>query len=109
MNEFCILLLFILLIAICETTAMSCVKQFHISNDISYFILAIFMYSLVCFFLNKSYYYTGMGMTNVIWSGLSILMVTLAGILFFKEKLYGHDLLAGSLIATGIMIINVTK
>ena len=89
--------------------AISCVKEYHINGNIKYFIAAIFLYSLVCYCLNKSFYYTTMGITNIVWSGMSILLVTLAGVLLFREKIHMHDIIAGSMIAIGILILRFTK
>lgn len=103
------LMLLILLIVVMETVAISCVKEFHINGNYLYFVLAIFFYSIVCYCLNRSFEYTTMGITNIIWSGLSILLVTIAGVLFFREELHYHDIVAGALITSGMLILRYTK
>jgi multidrug transporter EmrE-like cation transporter len=50
-----------------------------------------------------------MGITNIIWSGLSVFLVTVAGVFFFKEKIHWHDIVAGLFITTGIMIYKFTE
>ena len=103
------LIFFIILIVTFETMAISCVKEYHNNHKTRYFILAIFLYSIVCYLLHQSFYYSTMGITNIIWSGLSVFLVTLAGVFFFREKIHLHDLLAGLLITTGIVILRMTE
>jgi multidrug transporter EmrE-like cation transporter len=101
-------LFIIILIVLCETLAISCVKEFHATKQVEYFLYAIIGYSLVCCLLYKSFDNIGMAMTNVIWSGLSILLVTIIGVLYFKEVIHTHDIFAGLLISAGVMIIKMT-
>ena len=108
-NNNSILLLLIIAIVIFETMAISCVKEYHISNKTCYFCYAVILYGIVCYLLHQSFYFTTMGMTNVIWSGLSVFMVTIFGVLFFKERVHMHDILAGCLITAGIIIFKVTN
>lgn len=104
------LLLIIILIVIFETTAIMCVKKYHNENCIEFFFLAILLYAVVCYLLHYSLYYNNsVGINNVLWSGLSIFIVTLSGVLFFKEKLHLHDIIAGSLITAGIVIFKITE
>ena len=103
------LILFVILIVIFETMAISCVKEYHINGHKAYFIAAVFMYAIVCYFLHQSFYYSGMGITNVIWSGLSVFIVPLAGVLFFREEIHIHDIIAGVMITIGIVILRFTK
>lgn len=102
------ILIFVIFIVILETLAIACVKEYHINNQISYFILAVFLYGVVCYFLHLSFYYSSMGITNVIWSGLSVFLVALAGVVLFKEQIHKHDIFAGILITAGILIFQYT-
>lgn len=104
-----VLIIIILIIVLCETMAITCVKQYHLHGNLCYFMLAIVLYGVVCYLLDKSFYYSNMGITNVIWSGISLLAVAFAGILFFKEKVHFHDLVAGMLISVGILIFRFTE
>ena len=104
------LLLIIILIVLFETVAIMCVKKYHEDKCINYFLLAVLFYAVVCYLLHKSLdYNNSVGINNILWSGLSIFAVTLFGVLFFKEKLHWHDILAGLLITVGIIIFKVTE
>lgn len=97
--------LIIFLIVIIETISISCVKGYHDGAGQTFMLLAIFGYSIVCYLLNKSLSYKdSMGMVNLLWSGMSVLAVSVVGVLLFKEKVSSYDMIAGSLIASGIMI-----
>jgi multidrug transporter EmrE-like cation transporter len=97
---------YVLLIVMFETLAMSCFKKSL--NDYRFFLLGIIFYVGVGFMLCQTYYYTGMAMTNALWSGLSVMATTLVGVLMFKETLHLHDYFAVALIGSGVMILKFT-
>ena len=97
---------YVLLIVLLETLAMSCFK--HSLNDSRFFMAGILFYTGVGFMLCQTYQYTGMAMTNALWSGLSVMATTFVGVLMFKEVLHFHDYLAIAMIGAGVMILKVT-
>lgn len=103
------ILILIALICITETMAISCVKKYHNGDGSIFFIFAILLYSGVCFLLNKSFHLNTMGITNVLWSGMSVMFVIIAGVLLFHEKIHTHDVVAAALITTGMLMIRYTK
>jgi len=104
------ILIIILMIVVCETVAMTMVKKYHNQDGTAYLVLAVLMYAGVCLLLSQSLdYKDSVGMVNVVWSGLSIFAVVLAGVVFFHEKVHIHDLFAGSLITAGIIIFKYTQ
>lgn len=104
------LLLIIILIVLFEAFAITCVKKYHEEQCIWFFLLAVLFYSVVCYLLHKSLdYNNSVGINNIIWSGLSIFVVTLVGVLYFKEKLHWHDIIAGIFITTGVIIFKMTE
>jgi multidrug transporter EmrE-like cation transporter len=108
MYEYQFLLVIVMFIVITETVAIACVKEFHNSSNYAYFILAILLYAVVCLLLDQSFNHRGMGVVNVIWSGLSVFLVAVFGVLFFKEKVHMHDIFAGVCITSGILIFKYT-
>ncbi len=86
--------------------AMSCFKKSL--KDFRFFLLGIVFYVGVGFMLCQTYHYTGMAMTNALWSGLSVMATTLIGVLMFKEVLHFHDYLAVAMIGSGVMILKFT-
>jgi len=97
---------YVLLIVLLETLAMSCFK--HSLNDSRFFLAGILFYTGVGFMLCQTYHYTGMAMTNALWSGLSVVATTLVGVMMFKERLHVHDYIAVAMIGGGVMILKFT-
>ncbi len=52
-----------------------------------------------------SYKYKGMGIVNVLWSGISVLTVISTGIIFFNEKITKLDWIGIIFIILGIFFI----
>lgn len=97
---------YVLLIVMLETMAMSCFKR-SIDNN-AFFALGVLFYAAVGYMLRMTMNSTGMAVTNVVWSGLSVVATTTVGILLFKEVLHYHDFVAIALIVSGVMILKVT-
>jgi len=101
-----VLLIIILLISFCELLGQSCLKYLHNNgNKPQFYIFAILFYSLVCYLLLQSYKYKGMGIINVIWSGLSILVILSSSIAFFGEKITTIDKIGIIFVIVGIFLI----
>jgi small multidrug resistance pump len=98
---------YVLLIVMLETTAMTCFKKSL--DDSRFFLAGILFYSGVGYMLCRTYHHTGLAMTNAMWSGLSVLATTIVGVLLFKETLHIHDYAAIAMIASGVMVLNITK
>jgi multidrug transporter EmrE-like cation transporter len=59
----------------------------------------------VCYLLVQLYKYKGIGLINVLWSGLSILVILSIGIIFFNEKITNLDKIGIFFIILGIIFI----
>ena len=96
----------ILLISISECMGTSCLKKLHLNPQRYWlFIMAVVCYVVVCMLLLVSYRYKTMGMVNVIWSGLSIVVILVAGIIFFNEQVTTYDKIGVILIIAGISFV----
>lgn len=98
---------YVLLIVMLETIAMSCFKR-SIDNN-AFFALGVLFYAAVGYLLRTTMSSSGMVITNVLWSGFSVVATTTVGILLFKEVLHTHDLFAIGLIVAGVMILKTTE
>ncbi len=102
------LLLLLLFISISECMGQSCLKKFHLNplpkNNYLYY-LAVLFYSIVCLLLLLSYKYKSMGLVNVLWSGISVLVILSTGILFFHEKITFLDQMGVFFILLGIACV----
>jgi multidrug transporter EmrE-like cation transporter len=106
MNSKISLLLLILAISISECIGQSCLKKYNLDPEKTYlYISGVIFYSIVCALLVMSYKYKGMGLINVLWSGLSVLVIVSTGILFFNESITFLDKVGILLIITGIVYV----
>jgi multidrug transporter EmrE-like cation transporter len=98
---------YILLIVIFETFAMTCFKK---SNEfMGFFYGGIFFYAIVGYLLCQTFKLKGLGITNALWSAMSVLATTFVGVVIFKEVLHVHDYIAVALIASGVVILKITR
>lgn len=106
MSQRYLLLSLIILIAIAECVGQSCLRSFYNNpNRIGLVLLGVLFYSIVCVLLVMSYKYKGMGLVNVLWSGLSVLVIVSTGMLFFNEKITRLDWLGIALIIGGMVAV----
>jgi multidrug transporter EmrE-like cation transporter len=98
-----ILLSIILAIAFFELIAQSSVKYFHKTEKTQYiyYFIAILSYCVVAYLLTLSYDHKGMGITNLLWSGITIVVILTAGMILYGEKLTNYDVIGLCLILSG--------
>lgn len=105
-NPRLILLGIVVLISISECLGQTCLKTYYNNPNRGYlYFLAVIFYSIVCLLLLLSYKYKGMGIINVLWSGISILVIVSTGIVFFNESITELDKLGILLVVLGIACI----
>lgn len=98
--------LYVLVIVMLETMAMSCFKK-SIDNN-AWFAAGVLFYACIGFLLRQTFNGNGMAMTNALWSGVSVMATTVVGTLLFKEVLHAHDMIAIFMIVSGVMILKLT-
>lgn len=64
-------------------------------------------YSAAFFCLSKTLLSLPMGIAYAIWSGLGLVLITLAGWLFFRQKVDLAGFLGMGLILAGVIVMNV--
>ncbi len=101
------LYLYVMLILVSETTALSFLKKFSVSSNYAYFALGVLFYILVSLFLVKSFKYEGMGIVNVLWSAFSVIFVVSVGVLFFKESITYVEMGAMLMILGGVVVLKL--
>lgn len=101
------LYVYIALILTCETTAISCLKEYAESAQWRYFLLGILFYAGVSLFLVQSLAFEGMGVVNAIWSAFSVVFVASVGALKFGERITKHEVCGMILAVCGIVILRL--
>lgn len=95
----------ILMISLSECLGQSCLKKlFKEPSKTHLFLVAVVFYALVCYLLVLSYQYKGMGIVNVLWSGMSVLLMVSVGLLFYKEELSSNEISGIILIIIGMIL-----
>lgn len=98
-------LFLIFLIIIFEGIAQYHVRKSKDSDFYYYFLVGVLAYSVVCVLLRKCYDFDEIGMTNFIWSILSIITIMLIGIIAFNERLTQNDIIGIFLATIGLYFI----
>jgi small multidrug resistance pump len=98
--------LFLLFTILTETAAIICMKLSEGFHNKLYTVMAIVFYGLSFAFLTLALKYLPAGITNAIWAGTSTVLVTILGILIFKEKLNGVQIASVLLIVIGLAGLN---
>lgn len=92
MNSALAIGLFVLAISVSECVAHTCLKKFHLDERKTHlYFTAVVCYSIVCLMLVVSYKYNGLGVVNILWSGLSVLLIASTGVVLFQETLTALD------------------
>ena len=102
-----ILLFIILCITVCESIGQTFLKRFNLQagSKYHYYVLGVLFYAVVCYLLIQSYKYKSMGIVNILWSGLSVLMVASFGFLFYDEKITMIDIVGVVFILIGMFCV----
>jgi spermidine export protein MdtJ len=97
--------LLIFTIVFFESIAQYHIKKSKLKRNYLYILIAIFSYSVVCLLLDKCYDFDGMGITNFVWSILSIITMILVGALAFNERITKYDVIGMILSVIGLYLI----
>ena len=100
-------ILLIILIVIFENFAQYNIKKNNIENKFIYLFLAVASYSIICVLLGKCYAVkgAGLGVTNFIWSILSIFSLIIVGVIAFHETITIYDMFGIILCILGLYFI----
>lgn len=99
------LYVFVLLILLSETTALSFLKEYSLSGSLKSLGLGLGFYLLVSIFLIRSFRYEGMGIVNVLWSAFSVILVVATGMFLFGEKVGTMEITGMMMVIAGVIIL----
>lgn len=102
-------IILILLIVLSESTAQFFIKKYDKIPVLYYYSYGVFFYLLVIFLLTKVYKNTGMGIVQLLWSGLSVISVLMIGHFMFGEKIHSNEWIGMILILSGVIITQIDK
>ena len=107
-----IVLFLIFLITLSEAIAQYCIrcarnKLCTKKKCIALFIGGMVAYCVVGVLLYKVYSFENLGVTNLVWSCMSIIVAFIVGKFFFTEKIKKHDVIAISLAIFAIIFASI--
>lgn len=98
------IIVLVIAIALIESYAQYNIKLFQQYSKIFNYILGVFLYAIIAYLLFLSYDKSSMGMTQVLWSGTSIITIVLIGSYIFDEKILFNEWVGIFLILSGVLI-----
>jgi len=90
-----------------ETIATSAMKSSEGFTKLFPSIMVVIGYSVAFYFLSITLKAIPVGIAYAIWSGVGIVLVSLAGWFLYGQKLDGPALIGMALIICGVVIMNV--
>jgi drug/metabolite transporter (DMT)-like permease len=100
-------IILILLIVLFESIAQYHIKKSKTTHGLLFLAIGMLSYSIVCLLLKKCYDFNGMGITNFVWSVVSIISMLTIGNIVFGEKLTKYDFIGILLSVSGLYLIFV--
>lgn len=92
---------------VAETIATSAMKSSEGFTKLVPSIIVLVGYGIAFYFLSQTLKSIPVGIAYAIWSGVGIVLISLAGWLFFGQKLDGPALIGMALIISGVVVMNV--
>ena len=99
----------VFVIVLFESIAQYHIKQSKIKHNWLYLFVAIASYGVVCLLLHKCYDFMGMGITNFVWSILSIVSILAIGVTLFDEHITKFDVVGMILSVVGLYLIFIKE
>jgi small multidrug resistance pump len=101
------LALSVFMVAVAEAIGQTSINLSRVQHNWWWMGLALLAYAAVAFGLYMSYAYKGVGIVNALWSGLSVLIMVVIGLLVFREEISRVEWLGVVLILCGILILSL--
>ncbi|MFC4174081.1 DMT family transporter [Microvirga sp. GCM10011540] len=92
---------------ICEVIATSALKAAEGFTRLGPSVIVILGYGLAFYCLSLTLRTIPVGIAYALWSGIGIVLIALAGWVFYRQPLDGPAILGMALIVTGVLVINL--
>ncbi len=99
--------LFLIAAIACEVTATTALNYTHQFTRLVPSVITVVGYIASFYLLSLSLRSVPIGIAYALWSGIGIVLITLAGILFFKQQPDLPAILGIALIMAGVLVINL--
>ena len=98
---------YLLIAILSEVLATSMLKASHGFTKLIPSIVTFIGYSVSFYFLSMVLKYIPMGISYAIWSGLGIVLISIVGLLVFKQELDMPGIFGMVLIISGVIVIHL--
>ena len=98
---------YLLIAILSEVLATSMLKASHGFTKLIPSIVTFIGYSVSFYFLSMVLKYIPMGISYAIWSGLGIVLISIVGLLVFKQELDLPGIFGMVLIISGVIVIHL--
>jgi multidrug transporter EmrE-like cation transporter len=88
-----------------EVASQMSIKKFQLTNECTYMVLAMVLYSTICWCLLYLYKSQAIGIVQAIWSSISIVFSIMLGVMLFGDKVDRLDCIGVALIMFGSFIV----
>lgn len=99
--------LFLIAAIACEVTATTALNYTHQFTRLVPSVITVVGYIASFYLLSLSLRSVPIGIAYALWSGIGIVLITLAGVFFFKQQPDLPALLGIALIMAGVLVINL--
>ncbi|MBL4749558.1 MAG: QacE family quaternary ammonium compound efflux SMR transporter [Amylibacter sp.] len=99
--------IYLIIAVICETFGTACLKASNEFTKLWPSLGVIIGFAGAFYFLSLTLRTMPIGIVYAIWSGLGIILITLIGLLFFKQSLDMAAYIGMGFILLGVIIINM--
>lgn len=107
MSTIYLIIILLITISILESGAFTYLKKYHDVKKINFFIYSIILYAVILYILSYLFNFGEIAIVNALWNAFSMVLITIAGYIFFKEKLTKNEIVALILIILGTIMIAV--
>lgn len=98
--------LYLAIAIVCETIGTTALKATNGFNHLGFTVLSLASYSVAFYFLALVLKTMPVGVAYAIWSGAGVALVTLIGLVIFRQKLDLAAILGIALIVAGVVVLN---
>ena len=105
-SHFYLLVGLVVSISLLEICGQTCIRKYRQEGQTHFIIFGVSLYLIVIALLFHSYKYHGMGIVNLLWSCLSIVMAILVGCFVFHETFNHYMAIAVAFALTAVIFAN---
>ena len=106
--SFIYVLLFVLAIVLVECAAQYCLKKYASCKVYYWYLLGVLIYAVIAYLLVLSFSYEKMAIVNIMWGGLSALILTLMAYFVYGEELTIKQIVGIVIVLVGTWLLHAS-